>query len=184
MRKKIARLNSVVIFKMIKILFTIFILTFIPLNTKAEYLNRFQCRQNISTIENATLEYIKLGSSMTWYRLENSKMKFGDFESDIVSYMFWGDIFYGIEIGVIGNENISNLIRFFHHESVRIYKNEPDLEIFTYPAERKDGSWVYIFPDEVVIVRRFSVHLGQVQVLCRDLWAEHADVPELKKKSN
>ena len=167
---------------MMKRILPILLILLLPQLTKADYLNRFKCHQNISTIENASLEFIQVESNMKWYKIGNSIAKFGEVESSIVSYMFLGGVFYGEEVGIIGNENINKLLRYFKKKVETVYKDQNEFLVFTRPIERKDGSWVFIMPDEVIIIRRFSVHLCQVQVLCRDLWAEYAGVPELKAK--
>ncbi len=167
---------------MMKKILPIFLILLLPQVTQANYLNRFKCRQNISTIKNASLEFIQVESNMKWYKIGDSVAKFGEVESNIVSYMFLGGVFYGEDIGIIGNDNINKLLRYFRNKVETLYKDQNKFAVFTRQIERKDGSWVFIMPDEVIIIRRFSVHLGQVQVLCRDLWAEYAGVPELKTK--
>ena len=152
---------------MLKTIFAIVLILTFPQISNGEYLSRFQCRQNISTIKNAIPEYTQLEARMTWYKIDEPLVKFGSVESDIVSYKFWGDYFYGMEVGIVGKENINELLRYFKKEAERIYNNNADLEMFSKPIRNKGDEWLFLMPNEVIILKRFSVNLGQLEVVCR-----------------
>lgn len=56
------------------------------------------------------------------------------------------------------------------------YEEKINDNFFEHPIGGKDGSWVFVEPDQVIIYKRFSVHLGQIHILCRDMWEKAMDL--------
>lgn len=128
------------------------------------------------------LEYIDRTLSLKWYKIDNATATFGDIESNVVNYLFWDDKFYGKVCAIIGKDNINEILRYFKKEVERIYADKPEGAVFKEPTKGKDGSYVYIEPDRIIIVRRFSVHLGQVEILCRELFEKRTGMIEEEVK--
>jgi hypothetical protein len=155
------------------------IMLFLPKLSYGDYFDGIKCSQDISTIKYLELEYIDRSMTMKWYKIDNTRAKFGNVESDIISYIFWDNKFYGKECSIIGKDAINMVLRFFKEQVEASYEDKPELQVFAHPIQRKDGSWVFLKADEVIIIRRFSVHLGQVQILCRKLWENITGLSDL-----
>ena len=119
------------------------------------------------------LEHIDRTLAFKWYKIDGAKAKFGNVESEVVNYVFLQDKFYGKVCAIVGKDNINELLRYFSKELERIYEEQAEMEVFKQPVELRDRSYAFIKPDEVIIVKRFSVHLGEVQIICRDLFEKH-----------
>jgi len=143
------------------------------LSSNADYFGDIICDQSIATIKDYELEYANPTFAVKWYKIGDTKQKFGTIESNIVNYLFLEGKFYGKVFGIIGKDNINGILRFFKEELKRVYEAENSSKIFVDPIRRRDGSWLYMKPNQVVIVSRFSLHLGQVQILCREAWENY-----------
>ena len=80
---------------------------------------------------------------------------------------------------ITGKDNINETLRYFKKEVEQIYNDDPGNEVFKYPVKRRDGSWVFVEPDKIIIIRRLSLNLGRVDILCRDLWEERTGLSDL-----
>jgi hypothetical protein len=150
------------------------VLTFVP-HAHGGYFDNFACGQPAPAAAGLQLEYTDIPRLLSWYRGANQRQDFGGVISDRVSYLFLNGQFYGKLCPIVGQDHINAVLRFFRQELERIHAEKPDAGAFRHPIERRDDSWVFVEPDVIVIVRRFSVHLGQVEILCRDLYERHMD---------
>ena len=165
-----------------KFIFIAIILSF-GFQAYADYFDGLICEQNLPTSKHFSMEFGDPSLTLRYYKIDGAVARFGDVETDIVNYLFWNNKFYGKICAIIGNENINEILRYFTREIETLYANQPDNSIFIQPIKRKDGSWLFIEPTKVIIVHRYSVHLGQVEILCKDLWEKISGI-HYREKSN
>lgn len=133
-----------------------------------DYFDGFACGQALPA--GLQLEYTDIPRLLTWFTAPDPRQDLGGVISGHVSYLFWDGRFYGKVCPIVGQHQINAVLRFFRQELKRIYTGQPEAGAFRHPVERRDDAWVFIQPELIVIVRRFSVHLGQVEILCRDAY--------------
>lgn len=158
-----------------RLFITILILLNVSSIVYGEDINGIKCGTNISELKHLEVEYITTTFETKWYKDKKNETKFGTVEPATSNYIFCRDEYYGKVYSIVGKDNINEVLRYFIKEIEHIYEKIPDKKIFAHPIKRKDGSFVFLEPEKAIIVRRFSLHLGQVSVLCRDLWEKFTD---------
>jgi hypothetical protein len=136
----------------------------------------FNCGQAIDTINNVEIEYIDPTFTYKWCAVHNPKNRFRDIEVAEESYLFLKDKFYGKILAITGKDNLNALLRHLKKNLTGKYEENVNDNFFQHPIDFKDGSWVFIEPDQVIIYKRYSVHLGQIHILCRDMWEKAMDL--------
>ncbi len=147
-----------------------------------EYFEGIQCDQDISTVQGLELDHIGLTLAKEWYKKENETEVFGNVKSDIVNYLFLKKKFFGKVYAIIGKENINEILRYFTKEVEHIYANDEENRVFSKPIERRDGAWIFIEPEKIIIFKRYTVHLGQLEILCRSKYEEISGVGKFEVK--
>ena len=141
------------------------------------------CGSNISEYPNLEIEYTDLSFSYKWCKTDDQTIKFGDVETLTSNLLFWNDQFFARVYSVVGNDNINRVLRYFKNELEKKWQEKPEAEFFKYPVQRKDKTWVFIEPDRVVRLVRYSVHLSQIEVLCKSMWEKTIE-KQLQEKEN
>lgn len=163
--------------RLLLITISIFLITS---ESHSSFLESSQCNQKISDLSGHRHIHSNLVTQQNWYEVDGTKFKISEVESDVVAFKFWGSSFYGIEIGITGKDKINHVLRYLKAKAEKIYMNDPENSFFSNPITNSDHEYGFVFPSEVVILKRFSVNLGQVEVICRDQYFkfEGIDNPE------
>lgn len=126
----------------------------------ADYFDDIKCHQHISTQPKLKLVYTNVSLFFYWYRCDNASIKFGDVKSDLVNYLFMSKWFFGKVVAIYGSEDINEVLRFLQKEHGG-------------PFRIKNRTYTWLTNDKVIFVKRFSLHLAQVEILCRELYAKY-----------
>ncbi len=131
-----------------------------------DYFKEFVCEQDISTSKDLTPVYMNTSMTITWYEKDGGDtIMIGDFRTELVDYIFWKGTFYGKTIAIAGAENINTVLRFLqdsYGQPVSNFKKNVTLW-------RTD---TYVFH-----LTRFSYHLSQMDILCKDMFFD-IEAPE------
>lgn len=139
-----------------------------------------KCGTNISELPQLEIEYIMY--SYVLYKDEHNSTTFGSVEPISASYFFSGDRFVVKVYSITGRDNINEVLRYFTKRLEQYNNQKPEKIITPIPMERKDGSWLFVEKERAIIIRRFSHNLGQVSILCRDMWEEYMGISEKIEK--
>ena len=139
-------------------------------------LDGINCGQTIDTLKDIEIEYIDPTFTYEWCVVPNPKGSFRDVEVAKESYLFLHKKFYGKILAITGNDDLNQILRRLRSDLTGKYENNTTAPIFANPINRKEGSWVFIEPDQVIIYKRYSVHLGEIEILCRKMWEEVMDL--------
>ncbi len=134
----------------------------------SDYFKGFQCSQAISEMAGLKLDMADSTFTKKEYRREGDNIKLGPVVSNYVSYLSLDDKFYGISVDIIGKENINAVWRWL----AGVYG----------PVIRSDRNRKSIFYNDniVIIATRFSTHLGQVRIFCKDMYVTAHDLKTQK----
>ena len=72
--------------------------------------------------------------------------------------LIWKDKFLGIAIDIYKKDDYNELIRYFEKKYRTTIRSD------------KNKKLIWITDNEVIIVNRFTTHLAQVQILCKELY--------------
>ena len=139
----------------------IFVIILSSTFANADYFRGIKCAQNVSEVEGLILDATKgTNFEKKEYRIKNDLIQIGEVKSNLISYLFWNDRFFGITIDIFKKEDYNKIIRYFNEKHGPVIRSD------------KNKSLIWLTENAVIIVNRFSTHLSQVQVLCRDLYNE------------
>ncbi len=124
-----------------------------------DYFSGLACEQEISTVKELSPVYTNL-TSYVLYEKDGDHISIGDVESTLINYVFWEDKFYGKVIAICGAENFNEVLRYLQNT----YGHPITIE------QQRITMWMT--PELVFRVKRFSYHQGQLDILCRDLFFE------------
>jgi hypothetical protein len=122
--------------------------------------------------------YVDETFTFYWYKSNNTHERIGCIDSEYTSYIFLNDRFFGKVYAITGNDNINKVLRFFTDELEALYKDDPKNSVLKNPLHRKDGSWLFVIPGKIVIIRRYSLHLARVEILCKELWEKRKGITD------
>lgn len=128
------------------------------------------CGRNLNTLKDVEIEYIDPTFTYKWCAVQNPKGSFRDVEVAKESYLFVNDKFYGKILSITEKDNLNTLLRRLKRDLTGKYEENVNDKFFQHPIDGQDGSWVFVEPDQVIIYKRYSVHLGHIQILCRNMW--------------
>jgi len=92
------------------------------------------------------------------------------------NYLFRSDQFVGKVFSLSGQRNLIELYRKLNNDlDTEIEKIEAyDFSNF-YKSTNSDNSMSFVTPKEVILLRRYSVHLGLAILFCKDIWQQKRD---------
>lgn len=118
------------------------------------------CTKDISEFEVMHIDSVGgLKQEKKEYRKETDQITIGEVTFSGISYLFLHNKFYGIAIDIISEDDFNKTIRYLGNKYGSVYRYK----------EKKESWW--FTADEVIIVKRFSTHLAQLQIFCRKMFA-------------
>jgi hypothetical protein len=142
-------------------LLIIFMLILSSTSANADYFRGIKCSQNVSEVDGLILDATKGANfEKKEYRIKNDFIQIGEVKSNLISYLFWNDRFLGIAIDIFKKDDYNKIIRHFNQKYGPVIRSD------------KNKSLIWLTDDAIIIVNRFSTHLAQAQVLCRELYNE------------
>lgn len=125
-----------------------------------------RCGEPIKNRQDLTLATVDvINPSFETYEKENDRIKVGTIDSNLVRYVYIDKKFYGVKIPVVNAENINNAIRDFQANHGHYVRGE------------KSGTGFIVGNDRVIVINRFSHHLAQVSIYCKDKFLERLKSP-------
>jgi len=119
-----------------------------------DYFNDISCSDNLSDYDDFTYVYLADDFHTEFYTKVDAKIKFGDHMFNKVLYIFKDKKFYGKQIPVCSNQEFHDLLRYFQ-------KTYGDI------SYSKKHSYGWMLDDKWIFIKRFSYHLGEVNIVCR-----------------
>ena len=143
--------------------------------------NKIQCGQTISAISQPEIEYIDKTFTLKWFKAPTESIYFGDVKPVTASYIFLGSKYYGQAYTIVGKDNISAVLEYFSKKVKEFYKDDAESNPFAHPTS-KGHFWFFFQPEKVIILKRYTVHTAQLEVLCRDRWEQlgYKNIIEIK----
>lgn len=153
-------------------LFSLFLISFtFSIIGCAVKTSQVQCGQTISSISQAEIEYVDKTFTIKWLKAPVESIQFGTVKPVTASYLFLGSEYYGKAYTIVGKDNINKVLEHFSEEVKNIYQDDAKSNPFAYPTN-KGHFWLFFHPEKVIILKRYTVHTAQIEVLCRDRWEE------------
>lgn len=129
---------------------------FTPAYASDSYIGDLKCRQNVNSIDGLILEYMNPTMSMQWHKIDDEDYEIFNVKFAHGNYVFRGPATFAKVATVQGKDKIHHLLRSFQ-------KKYGSLE-----RVKGEHSCIWETEERTILLRRFSVHLGQVEIYCRD----------------
>jgi hypothetical protein len=163
---------------------TILIVALLSISVSASYgvdIAGFNCGQSKNDIPQLEAEFIDKNFVVSWYKAPVNSIHFGNVKPLTASYLFLGKKFYGTTYSIVGKEDIISTLRYLDDRLKIIYKDEIETNPLSHPL-RTGHYWIFIHPQKVYFLKRYSVHVATLEILCRDMWEknEYVNLAEMK----
>lgn len=132
-----------------------------PLISQADD-TQFFCGDKYIEKANLKLVYINTTFDVNWYELNKDSFQFGKYTSNRINYLFVKDEYYAKVISILGSDNITEVLRYLNSNLGSPYRND-----------KKVFGWMK--GDTIILHRRFSLHLSQVEIYCIDMYLKKYD---------
>lgn len=135
-----------------------------------------ECGSDIDTFKDPEIEYMDTIMVHKWVKVEKPIGSFHGFPVAYENYLFRSDQFVGKVFSLSGQRNLIELYRKLNNDlDTEIEKIEAyDFSNF-YKSTNSDNSMSFVTPKEVILLRRYSVHLGLAILFCKDIWQQKRD---------
>lgn len=163
---------------------TILIVAFLSIFVSVSYgvdIAGFDCGQRKNNFPQLEVEFIDKNFAISWYKAPVESIQFGNVKPLTASYLFLGKKFYGTTYSIVGKEDIISTLRYLNDRLKIIYKDELETNPLSHPL-RTGHYWIFIHPHKVYYLKRYSVHVATLEILCKDMWEknEHINLIEMK----
>ncbi len=136
----------------------------------------FECGSNIENFKDPEIEYMDNILVHKWVKVEKPTGSFHGFPVAYENYLFKGDQFIGKMFSISGQENLIELYRKLNNDMDAEVEKIKAYEFSNfYKSVNADNSMSFVTPTEVVLLRRYSVHLGLAILFCKDIWQQERD---------
>ena len=126
-------------------------------------LTSLKCEQKIDDFDNLELAYTNITLDIKWYQADSDPTIDGKVVSGNVNLLFWNKLYYGKVISLYGTDAINNVLRHLQKENGN-------------PIQRdRERVYQWITEDKIILIKRFSLHLGQVEAYCKELYEKRYD---------
>ena len=139
----------------------IVIILLTPLISQADE-KQFICGNKYTEKTNLKLVYTNTIFDINWYELDRDSFQFEKYTSNRINYLFLKDKYYAKVISIFGSENITEVLRYLNSNFGSPYRND-----------KKVFGWMK--GDTIILHRRFSLHLSQVEIYCIDMYLKRYD---------
>lgn len=131
-----------------------------------------RCGQKLDGLSNNELMIDHMDNTLTrlWVRVPEPK---GSYQSVPVAYEnYWtrGDVYSGKILSIVGNDNLNEIFSLIQSQSKEKAEKGDSINLSEYPRKNFDDSWTIVQPNRVIILKRFSVHMGLVAFICKEAW--------------
>lgn len=125
-----------------------------------EFLPRFACQEAMTNIPELTA--VSIVGAYTVYEQDGDHVSFGPLESDLVTYVAWKGTYYGTIIPICGEDMFHAVLRSFENTTR-----------YGHPISNNTTRTIVWLSDSFVFrLTRFSYHLGQLEIFCRERFLE------------
>ena len=139
------------------------------LGAEQEFQSQFACQEEMASIPELTS--VSIAGAYTLYERKSDYASFGPLESNLVTYVAWRNTYYGTIIPICGEDVFHAVMRSFENSA-----------LYGQPiSNNKTRTIVWLSDPFVFRLTRFSYHLGQLEVLCRERFFEIEFQDEVSK---
>ena len=150
----------------VKSCFLFFLSVFFPVFVLANGLS-FKCAEIGKPDDNLKLVYSNSVLETDWYEADSDSVSFGGVVSNKINYLFWHRQYYAKIVAIYGSDSINETLRYLRKK-------------YGHPFQSKNRIYGWIADDKIILSRRFSLHLGQVEIYCRDLYEKKHNLNDLE----
>jgi len=145
----------------------LFLLFFFPFSVFAEPTN-FKCGESAKNTNNLNLAYTNITLNVEWYEpIDEEPSTIESVSSYKINYLFWNKKYYAKIISLLGASDINESLRYLR-------------STYGSPFRSKNNIYGWINDSQIILSRRFSLNLGQIEFYCKELYLEKFDIKELQ----